>query len=96
MAGSDELKKWMCPSREHQLGLVRRNGRGIRQLLLYRNAVDLCAEPPAEVDVIGVLVGEMMDVKCSICGRVRTWVPGQEALDRLVESVVRGRNGKAD
>jgi hypothetical protein len=99
VAGLDnDVKRWMCPSKKHQLGLVRRSSRGIQQLMLYRNAVDLCAESPDEVDVIGVLVGEMMDVVCSVCGRTRTWVPGQEALDRLVESVINSRgnrNGKA-
>lgn len=94
MDGSEraEAKRWMCPSKKHQLGLVVRNGRGIGQLLLFRQAIDLKADPPAEVDVIGVLVGEMIDVRCSICGRMRTWVPSQEALDRLVESVLRSRD----
>lgn len=94
MAGSNEVKRWMCPSKAHVLGLVKRNGRGIQQLLLYRNAVDLCAETPADVDVIGALNGEMIDVVCSVCGRTRTWVPGQDALDRLVEAVIDGREGR--
>jgi len=87
----DEAKPWMCPSKEHVLGLVMRNGSGIRQLLLYRTAVD-CASGGAmdEVDVIAVVEGYAADVRCSICGRVRTWVPGQEALERLLESMRRG------
>jgi hypothetical protein len=29
----------------------------------------------AEVDVMAVIEGRVVDVRCSICGRVRTWVP---------------------
>ena len=85
-----DAKSWMCPGR-HVLGLVQRNGRGIRQLWLYRLAVDLSDDDPtseemAEVDVMAVVEGLALDVRCSICGRVRTWVPGEEAIRRLIES----------
>ena len=81
-----ETKPWLCSkNRRHVLGLVRRNGRGIRQVMLYRNAVDLDAKKPAEVDVITVLEGAAYDVRCSICGAIRTWVPGEETMQRLVE-----------
>jgi len=35
----DELKEWKC-KQGHVMGQVRRNGSGVRQLLLYREAVD--------------------------------------------------------
>lgn len=35
----------------------------------------------AVVDVMGLVV----------CGSVRTWIPGQEAMDRLIEHVLKGR-----
>jgi len=63
---------------------VVRNGSGIRQLLLYRHPVDPNSEDLAEVDVFGVLEGRMDDIKCEICGSVRTWVPGEEALKQLL------------
>ena len=85
----DDSKPWKCPG-EHVMGLVQRNGRGIRQLWLYRLAVDLSDDPTseemAEVDVMAVVEGLALDVRCSICGRVRTWVPGEEAIRRLLES----------
>ena len=72
------------------MGIVVRNGSGIRQLLLYREAVghaknaclgiqnrDACLQSndTEEVDVMAVIEGRVVDVRCSICGRVRTWVP---------------------
>jgi hypothetical protein len=60
-------------------------------LLLYRLAVDMRAEEPGEVDVMAIVEGHVMDVRCSICGRVRTWVPGEEALRALIEGMGRGR-----
>lgn len=77
-----ELKQWQCKECSAVLGQVKRNGKGIRQLLLYRNAVQLNDDAPAEVDVIGYLEGTMMDIRCSHCGAVRTWHMGQEASAR--------------
>lgn len=78
-----EVKPWKCGN-GHVLGQVRRNGAGIRQLLLYREAVDYEAFESAEVDVMAVVEGYVTEVTCSVCGSVRTWVPGKEAIDRLV------------
>ncbi len=92
----DEAKPWMCPSKEHVLGLVVRNGSGVRQLLLYREAIAAHPDPGGmdEVDVMAMVEGYVADVRCSICGRVRTWVPGQEAMERLMESAARMRDGQ--
>jgi len=76
---SDVVKPWMCRG-GHVLGMVRRNGSGVRQLLLYRQALGQDGE--GEVDVMAVVDGLVMDVRCSVCGRVRTWVPSKEALER--------------
>lgn len=84
----DQMKPWKCKG-GHVLGHVARNGRGIRQLYLYRHAVDMGADEPGEPEVMGILQGLMMDVQCDICGAVRTWVPGEEALERLLEAARR-------
>lgn len=86
---TDELKPWKCKG-GHVMGQVVRNGSGIRQLLLYRQAVELAPDPaPADVDVMAVVEGQVMDVKCSICGRLRTWVPGEEQLRKLMKDLGR-------
>jgi len=68
-------KVWRCSSNEgaHILGLTVKNGSGKRELLLYRNAIG--DDVGEEVDVIAVVVGLVMDVRCSVCGKVRTWRP---------------------
>lgn len=83
----DELKAWQCRN-GHVLGQVKRNGRGIRQLLLYRRAVDLGAERPEEVEVMGYLEGTMERIRCSCCGEVRTWEMGREAVEKVVGNYV--------
>lgn len=89
----EELRPWLCGVQKgHVLGMVRKNGSGVRQLLLYRHAVDVEAVEMAEVDVIAVLDGRVMDVRCSVCGEVRTWMEDaarQESRGREP----RGRSG---
>jgi hypothetical protein len=91
----DDSKAWRCEN-GHVLGQVGRNGSSVRKLLLYRDAVDPGEVEPAEVDVMAIVEGYVADVRCSICGSVRTWIPGQEAMDRLVEMVVRGRKAQGE
>lgn len=67
------------------LGHVMRNGRGIRQLLLYRHAVDLGAEDPTEVDVMAYLEGTVQDVRCDICGATRKWTMGIEEVEKVMQ-----------
>lgn len=89
---SDEVKRWRCPNR-HVMGMVARNGSGIRQLLLYRAAIE-DQQPGDEIDVIAVVEGYAADVRCSLCGAVRTWIPGQEALERLLARVLEPQKDK--
>jgi len=78
-----DLKQWHCKNK-HALGVIRLNGNGIPQLMLYRHAVDMTAEQPAQVDVmIGPLVGQM-PVQCDICGEVKPWIASVDALAELI------------
>lgn len=78
----DELKRWRCRN-DHAMGVVRRNGNG-QQLLLYRQALENPSMSSGEVDVIAVVEGYVTDVRCSVCGAIRTWIPGEEALQELL------------
>lgn len=82
---SEQIKAWRCPG-GHVMGQVARNGSGVRVLLLYRQALP---ESEGEVDVMAVVEGYVADVRCSMCGAVRTWVPGTEQLQALVERLLR-------
>ena len=67
-----EAREWRC-AQAHVLGMIIRNGSGKPLLELYRHAVDLKADEPAEVDVIGVLSGGMRNIRCDVCWDVRVW-----------------------
>lgn len=71
-------KRWLCKN-GHALGVIQWNGNKIPQLALYRHAVDLTAERPEAVDVIGPLMGQM-PVRCDVCGEVRFWDLSVDAL----------------
>jgi hypothetical protein len=81
------LTVWRCPD-GHVMGQVRRNGHKVQRLLLYRQAVDMTLTPDPlpggeggrieEVDVMAVVEGLVMDVRCSICGGIRTWRPMED------------------
>jgi len=81
-----DLKQWYCKNK-HALGMIRLNGGGSPQLMLYRHAVDLSAEQPAEVDLmIGPLVGRM-PVRCDLCDDVRVWDVSVDALVELIQGL---------
>jgi len=51
--------------------------------MLFRQAIDVdCA---AEVDVMAVVEGTALDIRCSVCGEVRPWYMGEDALEGLME-----------
>lgn len=75
------VAEWQCPN-GHVMGQVVRNGSGIRMLLLYRQAIN--KDDNEEVDIMAIVEGHVADVRCSICGKMRTWVPGEESLRRLL------------
>ena len=74
----------------HTLGRIRWNGDGVPQLMVYRHAVSMEAERPAEVDVMGPLVGEM-PVQCDLCGDVRVWAASSLAVAELVLGLTDGQ-----
>lgn len=87
---SQKIADWKCPQ-GHALGQVVRMGNHHRRLWIYRHAVDGDAEEPAQIDVLGIAEGLVMEVACDVCGSSRTWVPGEETLRELVDEVVRKR-----
>ena len=89
---SDEMRPWVDDN-GHVLGMAGRNGSGITQLWIYRHAIDLTADEPAAPEVMGIAQGHVFDIRCDVCGAVRTWVPGDEAMRRLLEAAGRKVEG---
>lgn len=81
-----QMKPFLCKDKKHRLGMVCWNGDGIPQLMLYRHAVDLDAEHPAEVDVIGTLQGQM-SVRCNLCDQVKPWKVSIEVLLAMADQL---------
>lgn len=100
MQSLGELKRWKCKN-NHVLGVIERikvSSGAIEyhtsKLIIFRTAIDVEADPLAEVDAAGSLYGRMLlgfSWTCSVpgCGCVREWHPDEEALDWL-----RKRNGR--
>ncbi len=78
-------KQWLC-KRGHVLGFIA--GGDVPRLELLRHAIDLTAEEPAPVDVLGALTGRM-PVSCDVpgCDDVRLWEVSSTAALDLVERV---------
>lgn len=86
----ERVKPWKCEN-GHVMGYVRRNGSGIRQLFLLREAIDPENVLANDPDTAGIIEGFMPSWVCSICGSMRTWVPGKEAMDRLISQAMERR-----
>jgi hypothetical protein len=90
----ENIKRWKCP-KGHVLGLVERvkvEGRAtpnghvlhVSRLMLFRQAIDADADPLEDVDVIAAVEGTALEIRCSVCGEVRPWYIGADAMERLI------------
>lgn len=79
-----DTKQWRCKN-DHVLGVISWNGSGIPQLMLYRHAVDLTADEPEQVDVMGPLQGRM-PVRCDVdgCNSVMPWKASEAVMKELL------------
>ena len=94
----EDLKQWRCKNKDHILGVIERvqvsvllDNTTLRyyttRLIIFRHAVDLGAEVPAEIEVAGTVDGKMTSMvwMCSVpgCGCVKEWHPDEGALEWL-------------
>lgn len=79
-----DLKQWQCGCGV-TLGYMRKNGDGLTQLMLLRQPLDMTAERPAEVDLLGPVTGRV-SVKCS-CGKQKLWAVSVDAMLELFEGL---------
>lgn len=96
----DGARKWQCKN-GHVLGVIERvkaelhvNGKTLRyfttRLTLFRQAVDLDVERPAEIEVSGGLDGKMLSMlwRCSVpgCGCIEEWHPAPDVAELLAST----------
>ena len=72
----------------HILGETKRVASGTgtaRALMLYESSVE---QEPAELPPLrGRVIGSMDAIRCTLCGRQRDWIIGEDALSGLIERV---------
>lgn len=93
----DGTKQWKCKN-GHVLGVVERveaklqmNGKSLQyfttRLALFRQAVDLGIERPAEIEVSGTVDGRILSMqwRCSVigCGCIEEWHPAPDVAELL-------------
>jgi hypothetical protein len=77
-----DLKQWQCRNK-HTLGMIFSDEDHIPRLMLYSRAVDLGADKPEDVQILGPLSGSM-PVTCTECGDVQNWNPHMKVLARII------------
>jgi hypothetical protein len=82
-----ERRLWWC-RHGHVLGEVKHalvGQRRVRALMLYEVSV-LLENVPAELPTLrGRVTAGMDDIRCTICGAVKSWEVGEDALEALFE-----------
>ncbi|RJP53607.1 MAG: hypothetical protein C4583_04275 [Anaerolineaceae bacterium] len=96
----DGAKQWKCAN-GHVLGVTERvkaelqvNGKSLRyfttRLALFRQAVDLEIERPAEIEVCGAVDGRILSMRwrCSVagCGCIEEWHPAPDVAELLAST----------
>lgn len=89
----ERFKHWKC-GQDHVMGVTERvrvtlkvNESSIRyfttRLLLFREAVDMTADVPAEIEVAGTGDGRILSIvwRCSVCGGIREWHPEKDVVE---------------
>jgi len=95
------LKQWKCPN-GHILGVVERASfttqaghcGHVSRLMLYRQAISV--DLGVDVDVIAAVEGTALNVRCSICGEVRPWIIGEDAIERLIRKMKGGNHANQE
>lgn len=75
---TNKMKPWTC-KHGHILGYIRWNGSGLPQLMLLREPLDMTADQPDVVDLLGPLDGQI-NVRCKVCDDLRFWEISVESL----------------
>lgn len=94
----DGSQQWKC-EHGHVLGVIERvkaelrvNEKTLRyfttRLALFRQAVDLSMERPAEIEVSGAVDGRILSMRwrCSVCGGIKEWHPAPDVAEFLANT----------
>ncbi len=65
-----------------EVKMLRMGAGRVRILLLYEQS--MVTEPSRRPALRGRIEGSMFEIRCTICGRTRDWVIGEEAMQELL------------
>lgn len=83
---ANERRLWWCP-KGHIMGEVKKVTVGqhrVRALMLYEQSVESANVPPALPALRGKVIGSMDDICCTLCGRTRDWIIGEDGMQELL------------
>ncbi len=94
------MRQWRCEKNsDHILGVIERvtwrlqvRDKILRyetsRLIIFHEAIDINAEIPPEIEVQGSLDGKTLNMfwKCSCCGTIKEWHPGNEVVEFLAKT----------
>lgn len=86
---ANERRLWFC-EKGHVLGEVRRievNDRNVRALMLYEHSFHSDNLPAEMPELRGKVIGSMDAIRCTICGRTRDWIIGEDGMQALLGKV---------
>lgn len=95
---SEETRRlpWRCQN-GHILGIVSRDGNHVRTLEVFRQAQqDYHEDHDADVGIKVKGSTVSIDVTCSICGSIRSWEPGREYLEKIINSKIKHLNDRME
>ena len=92
---ANERRFWWC-TKGHIMGEIRKislggtSGAKVRALLLFEKSLASEADIPKELPPLRMTaVGDGRDIACTICGHLRDWNIGEDAMEQLLSTRVK-------
>ena len=86
---ANERRFWIC-EHGHVMGEIKSivvNSRTVRALMLYERSVYLNDLPVDMPTLRGKVIGSVYAIRCTICGRTRDWIIGEDGMQALLSRV---------
>jgi len=86
---ANERRFWLCRN-GHIMGEIKKislrpDGGQVSALMLYENSLACEAIPPAELPPLRQkLIGNALEIKCTLCEQRRDWFIGEDAFEHLM------------
>ena len=85
---ANERRLWWCP-KGHIIGEINKvtvGGHRLRALMLYEHSVEPANVPLSLPALRGKVIGSMDDICCTLSGRTRDWIIGEDGIKELLQN----------